>query len=81
MDQDIFIFSFSQYLNIVQLNYKNNKKYNSKTPIFPTPKVKKELWGGSFWDGRFFVSSCGKNTSEKIIKEYVRNKDKQDSYK
>lgn len=24
------------------------------------PKVKKALWGGSFWSGRFFVSNFGK---------------------
>ena len=40
------------------------------------PEVKKQLWSDEY-----LVSSTGKNTSEKIIKEYVKNQGKQDSYK
>ncbi|MBS5368384.1 transposase [Longibaculum muris] len=40
------------------------------------PEVKKALW----WSSEFFVSSCEKDTSEKTIKEYIKNQGKQDSY-
>ena len=42
--------------------------------------MKKQLWGGNFWSGVFFVSSVGRNVSEQAIKEYVKNQGKQDSY-
>lgn len=56
------------------------KSITAKCIFAEHPEVKKQLWGGSFWSGGFFVSSCGKNTSEKTIKEYVKNQGKQDSY-
>ncbi|WP_396631617.1 transposase [Longibaculum muris] len=36
------------------------------------PEVKKALW----WSSEFFVSSCEKDTSEKTIKEYIKNQSK-----
>ena len=43
------------------------------------PQVKKKLWGGQFWTDGYFVSTVGKNQNETVIKEYVRNQDKQDA--
>ena len=57
------------------------KSITAKRIFAEHPEVKKQLWGGSFWSDGYFVSSTGKNTSEKIIKEYVKNQGKQDSYK
>ena len=45
------------------------------------PEVKKKLWGGEFWTDGYFVSTVGKNTTESIIREYVKNQGTQDSYK
>ena len=42
------------------------------------PQVKKLLWGGEFWTDGYFVASVGKNQNETVIKEYVKNKSKQD---
>ncbi|MDD8036617.1 MAG: IS200/IS605 family transposase [Thomasclavelia ramosa] len=56
------------------------KSITAKRIFAEHPEVKKELWGGSFWSDGYFVSSCGKNTNEKVIKEYVKNQGKQDSY-
>ena len=43
------------------------------------PQVKKLLWGGELWTDGYFVSIVGKNQNETVIKEYVKNQDKQDS--
>lgn len=56
------------------------KSITAKRIFAEHPEVKKELWGGSFWSGGFFVSSVGRNVSEQAIKEYVKNQGKQDSY-
>ena len=44
-------------------------------------EVKKKLWGGEFWTDGYFVSTVGRNTTESIIREYVKNQGTQDSYK
>lgn len=56
------------------------KSITAKRIFAEHPEVKKQLWGGSFWSGVFFVSSVGRNVSEQAIKEYVKNQGKQDSY-
>lgn len=45
------------------------------------PEVKKQLWGGEFWSDRYFVSTVGKNTNEKVIQKYVQEQGTQDTYK
>ena len=45
------------------------------------PEVKKKLWGGEFWTDGYFVSTVGKNTTESIVRDYVKNQGTQDSYK
>ena len=56
------------------------KSITAKRIFAEHPEVKKQLWGGNFWSGGFFVSSVGRNVSEQAIKEYVKNQGKQDSY-
>ena len=56
------------------------KSITAKRIFAEHPEVKKQLWGGNFWSGVFFVSSVGRNVSEQAIKEYVKNQGKQDSY-
>ena len=56
------------------------KSITAKRIFAEHPEVKKQLWGGSFWSGGFFVSSVGRNVREQAIKEYVKNQGKQDSY-
>jgi putative transposase len=37
------------------------------------PGVKKVLWGGEFWTGRYFVNTVGQHGNEETIKNYVKN--------
>lgn len=37
------------------------------------PEVKKQLWGGEFWSDGYFMSTVGKNGTESIIQQYVKN--------
>ena len=57
------------------------KSITSKRIFSEHPDVKKKLWGGEFWSDDYFVSTVGKFTSEKVIKEYVKNQGKEKDYK
>ena len=35
------------------------------------PEVKKELWGGEFWEDGYFVRTVGDKVTKDIIKKYV----------
>ena len=39
---------------------------------FPNLK-KKELWGGEFWSDGKYIGTVGEATSEKTIRNYIRN--------
>ena len=46
------------------------------------PKLKKEeLWGGQFWSDGKYIGTVGEATSEKVIRDYIRNQsiDKKES--
>ena len=57
------------------------KSITAKRIFAECPKVKQLLWGGSFWSDGYFVSSVGKHTSEKAVREYVINQGKENEYK
>ena len=55
-------------------------KGNSARRIFQVfPEVKKELWGGEFWEDGYFARTVGDKVTKDIIKEYIvyhRHKEK-----
>ncbi len=45
----------------------------SASRIFPDhPEVKKELWGGEFWEDGYFARSVGDKVTSEVIKKYIR---------
>jgi len=42
------------------------------------PDLEEFLWGDSFWGDGFFAESVGAK-NEKVIREYIKNQDKQKS--
>ena len=57
------------------------KSVTSKRVFAEYPEVKKMLWGGEFWSDGYFVSSAGKFTSKNVIREYMKNQGKEESYR
>jgi putative transposase len=55
-------------------------KGNSARRIFQVfPEVKKELWGGEFWEDGYFARTVGDKVTKNIIKKYIvyhRHKEK-----
>ena len=57
------------------------KSVTAKRIFAEHPEVKKKLLGGEFWSDGYFVSTVRKFTSERVIKEYVKNQGKERDYK
>lgn len=36
------------------------------------PEIKKKLWGGEFWSDGYWMVTVSQNTTEQVIREYVR---------
>ena len=36
------------------------------------PEVKKELWGGEFWEEGYFVRTVGDKVTEEVIRKYIK---------
>jgi len=36
------------------------------------PEVKKELWGGEFWEDGYFARTVGDKVTAEVIKEYIK---------
>lgn len=43
----------------------------SAKEIFRHPRVKKELWGGEFWEEGYFVRTVGDKVTRETIKKYI----------
>lgn len=44
----------------------------SASEIFrENPEIKKELWGGEFWENGFFVRTVGDQVTAEVIKKYI----------
>ena len=54
--------------------YIRNIKSKTARMIFKfNPEVKKKLWGGEFWSDGYWVSTVSKQSTETVIREYVKN--------
>ena len=36
------------------------------------PEVKKELWGGEFWEDGYFARTVGDKVTSEVIRKYIR---------
>ena len=48
------------------------KCISAKEIFLKYPEVKKELWGGEFWEDGYFVRTVGDKVTSEIIKKYVQ---------
>ena len=37
------------------------------------PDLKAEMWGGGFWTDGYYINTVGKNRTETVIKQYIKN--------
>ena len=36
------------------------------------PEVRKQLWGGEFWEDGYFARTVGDKVTDEVIKKYIR---------
>ena len=44
------------------------------------PRLRKELWGASFWSSGYFITTVGRHGNEDTISRYVRNQGHENDY-
>jgi REP element-mobilizing transposase RayT len=44
------------------------------------PKVKRQLWGGEFWEKGYFITTVGRHGSEEVIRRYVEKQGRSGEY-
>jgi len=49
------------------------KSISAKEIFRECPIVKKELWGGEFWEDGYFVRTVGDKVTQDLIKKYIEN--------
>ena len=48
------------------------KSVSAKEIFLRHPEVKKELWGGEFWEDGYFVRTVGDKVTSETIKKYIK---------
>jgi putative transposase len=48
------------------------KRISAKMVFKEFPEVKKQLWGGEFWSGGYFVRSVGDKVTSEVIRRYIK---------
>ena len=48
------------------------KSISAKMVFKEFPEVKKQLWGGEFWSGGYFVRSVGDKVTSEVIRRYIK---------
>jgi putative transposase len=48
------------------------KSISAKEIFQRYPEVKKELWGGEFWEDGYFVRTVGDKVTSEIIEKYIK---------
>ena len=76
---DIFC-SFPPRLSIAQV-VTRFKSLSARALFGEQPQVKKQLWGGSFWEDGYFVRTVGDKVTAEVIKKYIEHhrEDKENS--
>ena len=58
---------------ILRGNIRERVKSISASVIFEEhPEVKKELWGGEFWEDGYFARTVGDKVTAEVIRKYIR---------
>ena len=48
------------------------KSVSAKEIFLKHPEVKKELWGGEFWEDGYFARTVGDKVTEEVIRKYIK---------
>ena len=57
------------------------KSLTARQVFARAPEVKKQLWGGEFWEKGYFINTVGQHGNEKVITTYIRRPGQESAYK
>ena len=63
--------SFPPRLSIAQV-ITRFKSLSARAIFKEHPQVKKQLWGGEFWEDGYFVRTVGDKVTAEVIKKYIQ---------
>ena len=49
------------------------KSLSARTIFREYPQLRRQLWGGEFWEDGFFARTVGDRVTAEIIKRYIQN--------
>ena len=49
------------------------KSITAKRMFAQFPEIKKELWGGEFWNDGGYIGTVGEGANAEVIRKYIRN--------
>ena len=64
--------SFPPRLSISQVMTRF-KSLSARAIFKEHPQVKKQLWGGQFWEDGYFARTVGDKVTAEVIKKYIRH--------
>ena len=64
--------SFLPRLSITQM-ITRFKSLSAREIFREHPQVKRQLWGGEFWEDGYFARTVGDKVTAEVIKKYIRN--------
>ena len=64
--------SFPPRLSISQV-ITRFKSLSARAIFKEHPQVKKQLWGGQFWEDGYFARTVGDKVTAEVIKKYIRH--------
>ena len=64
--------SFPPELSITQV-VTRFKSLSARTIFREHPEVKRQLWGGEFWEDGYFARTVGDKVTAEMIKKYIQN--------
>ena len=56
------------------------KSVSSKVIREEYPQVKKQLWGGEFWEDGYFARTVGDRVTADVIRRYIRYHERRERY-
>jgi len=67
--------SFPPKLSITQVVtcLKSLKSLSARTIFREYPQLRRQLWGGEFWEDGFFACTVGGRVTAEIVKRYIQN--------
>ena len=68
--------SFPPRLSISQV-VTRFKSLSARAIFQEHPEVKKQLWGGEFWEDGYFVRTVGDKVTAEVIKKYIQHHQKE----